>query len=244
MGARPLAHAHAHNDYTHPRPLLDALDNGFCSVEADVFLVDGVLRVGHDRKDLTPERTLDRLYLAPLWERFRRYGHVYPDPAPVTLLVDIKADGDRVLAALDREMAPYRPMLTRFRGARPTAGAVTVVLSGDRPIDTVARQRDRWVALDGRPGDLGKGHPATLFPLVSESWFSLFKWLGGGAMSPADREALTHLVDRTHAEGKRLRFWGTPDVRAVWSVERAAGVDLINTDRYPELAAFLRESDG
>ena len=31
-----LIHAHAHNDYEHARPLLDALDHGFCGVEADV----------------------------------------------------------------------------------------------------------------------------------------------------------------------------------------------------------------
>lgn len=39
----PLPRAHAHNDYEHARPLLDALDHGFTSVEADVWLVDGEL---------------------------------------------------------------------------------------------------------------------------------------------------------------------------------------------------------
>src|SRR5207237_4622701 len=43
MAAVPLIHAHAHNDYEHTRPLLDALDHGFCSVEADIHLVDGKL---------------------------------------------------------------------------------------------------------------------------------------------------------------------------------------------------------
>ena len=33
-----LPHAYAHNDYWHKRPLLDALDNGFTHVEADVYL--------------------------------------------------------------------------------------------------------------------------------------------------------------------------------------------------------------
>jgi hypothetical protein len=33
-----LPNAYAHNDYWHKRPLLDALDNGFTYVEADVFL--------------------------------------------------------------------------------------------------------------------------------------------------------------------------------------------------------------
>src|SRR5436190_1820266 len=38
---RCLPNAHAHNDYLHTRPLLDALDQGFCSVEADIHLVNG-----------------------------------------------------------------------------------------------------------------------------------------------------------------------------------------------------------
>src|SRR4051794_20826781 len=65
-GPVPLVHAHAHNDYEHPRPLLDALDAGFCSVEADIYLVDGKLLVAHNRKDVRPDRTLQSLYLDPL----------------------------------------------------------------------------------------------------------------------------------------------------------------------------------
>ena len=43
----PLERAHAHNDYEHERPLLDALDHGFCSVEADIVLSEGELLVAH-----------------------------------------------------------------------------------------------------------------------------------------------------------------------------------------------------
>ena len=41
----PLERAHAHNDYEHARPLLDALAHGFCSVEADVHLIERQLLV-------------------------------------------------------------------------------------------------------------------------------------------------------------------------------------------------------
>ncbi len=67
----PLPHAHAHNDYAHRRPLLDALAHGFTSVEADVFLVKGELLVGHTWLDLRPGRTLEKLYLAPLARRVK-----------------------------------------------------------------------------------------------------------------------------------------------------------------------------
>src|SRR3954468_3891095 len=65
----PLLALHAHNDYEHPRPLLDALDHHFCSIEADIYLVDGKLLVAHERKQVTPERTLESLYLEPLRDR-------------------------------------------------------------------------------------------------------------------------------------------------------------------------------
>src|SRR5512136_1353825 len=68
---RPLTRAHAHNDYMHTRPLLDALDHGFCSVEADINLVEGQLLVAHSLKETKPERTLQRLYLDPLRKRVR-----------------------------------------------------------------------------------------------------------------------------------------------------------------------------
>ena len=50
----PLTKAHAHNDYEHNRPLYDALDHGFTSVESDVWLVDGELLVAHDRGRCEP----------------------------------------------------------------------------------------------------------------------------------------------------------------------------------------------
>ena len=71
---QPLPHAHAHNDYEHPHPLLDALERGFCSVEADVHLVDGELFVAHDANAIKPDRTLRKLYLEPLLDRVRAHG--------------------------------------------------------------------------------------------------------------------------------------------------------------------------
>src|SRR4051794_37993520 len=84
----PLKNAHAHNDYAHARPLFDALDQGFCSVEADVFLVDGKLLVGHTLFELKPDRTLESLYLDPLRERIKTNGgRVYRGGLPCWLLV-------------------------------------------------------------------------------------------------------------------------------------------------------------
>ncbi|MEU6645300.1 hypothetical protein ABZ863_22450 [Saccharomonospora sp. NPDC046836] len=102
---RPLAQAHAHNDYEHPRPLLDALAAGFTSVESDIYLVDGQLLVGHDPQDLTAERTLEALYLEPLRARvLATHGRVYQRPADFQLLVDIKTEANSTYAALEQRL--------------------------------------------------------------------------------------------------------------------------------------------
>src|SRR4029078_6301830 len=72
--AKPLPQAHAHNDYEHARPLFDALDHGFCSVEAYIWLPPDGLLIGHEKKDLKPGRTLESLYLEPLRERTKANG--------------------------------------------------------------------------------------------------------------------------------------------------------------------------
>jgi hypothetical protein len=46
-----LIPAYAHNDYQNARPLSDALDLGFRGVEVDYVLIDGELRVGHERSE-------------------------------------------------------------------------------------------------------------------------------------------------------------------------------------------------
>ena len=112
---KPLLAAHAHNDYRHERPLLDALAHGFTSVEADVFLVGEKLCVAHDADEIRPERTLCSLYLDPLRECVRQnIGCVLPEGPQVTLLIDIKTEAEATYGALDNVLKQYKDILTIF----------------------------------------------------------------------------------------------------------------------------------
>ena len=235
-----LPRGHAHNDYFHPHPLHDALAAGCDSVEADVFLIDGDLRVGHERWLLRPG-SLQSLYLEPLRARVReRGGAVQRAGERFWLLVDIKADGAAVYARLRTVLAGYADLLSVWRDGREQPGAVTVVLSGDRPRALVAADLVRWCALDGRLGDLDQDPPASLVPWISDSWGKVSEWNGREPLPPEERERLRTLAARAHAQGRRLRFWGAPDLPAAWDELAAAGVDWISTDRLAEFAAWRR----
>jgi hypothetical protein len=238
-----LPQAHAHNDYEHKRPLLDALDHGFCSVEADIYLVDGELLVGHDRKDLRPERTLEKLYLAPLRERVRdNGGRVYAGGPTIFLLIDIKTEAKSTYAALAKVLARYDDILSVTRGGKFEPRAVTAVVSGNRARDTIAAEEVRYVGIDGRQPDLDATVPAHLMPWISDRWPSIFHWQGEGPMPQEERTKLLDFVDKAHRHGRLVRFWATPEQPALWKELLAAKVDLINTDKLDELQHFLRDS--
>jgi len=237
---KPLPQAHAHNDYEHARPLFDALDHGFCSVEADIWLMPEGLLIGHDRKDLRPGRTLQSLYLDPLHQRIQANGgRAYRGGPMFYLLIDVKTDANETYAALDKVLARYADILSVVRDGMEEPQAVTVVLSGNRAIDVVAKQPVRYVGIDGRPENLDANPPATLFPWISASWTTLFKWNGEGQMPPAEIQKLHDLAKRAHDQGRKVRFWATAEKEAVWKELLAAGVDYINTDKLDELQKFL-----
>jgi glycerophosphoryl diester phosphodiesterase len=237
---KPLMHAHAHNDYEHTRPLLDALDHGFCSVEADVWLTPEGLLVAHDRKDLKPERTLESLYLQPLRERVKTNGgKVYRDGPQFYLLVDVKTEAEATYAALVPVLAKYADILSVIRYGKLEPNAVTVVLSGNRAFETIATHPVRYVGIDGRPENLAANPPVELYPWVSANWTLLFKWKGDGPMPEAERKNLREFVKLAQEQKRKVRFWATAEKEAVWKELLEAGVDLVNTDKLHELQQFL-----
>jgi len=219
-----LERAHAHNDYEHNRPLFDALDHGFKSVEADIWLVDGELIIAHDPEDVPQAvqegRTLESLYLEPLRQTIEQNGgSVYPgDPDYFTLLIDIKSEAEPTYLALHEVLQEYSDIFTTF---------------GPDGVQ------------DGRLSDLGVATDQTFVPLISDNFTNHFTWTGEGPMPEEEREKLIAIVETAHANDQRVRFWATPEGprkarEAVWAELLAAGVDYINTDNLKALERFLQ----
>jgi hypothetical protein len=243
----PLDHAHAHNDYEHARPLLDALDRGYGSVEADIYLVDGALLVAHARDSVRAGRTLESLYLAPLRAWIAAHGgSVHAGRPPLTLLIDVKSHAESTWTALEPVLQRYDDVIASWHGDSMTTRPVVAVISGERPLVTLPAQRDRWAGLDGRLADLDSAHapPFSAMPLVSDDWKEITKWRGRGAPPKSVRRRVASAVAKAHAQGRRLRFWNTPDVPVVWRLLVRSGVDLIGADDLDALQRFLSDSSG
>lgn len=231
----PHLKAHAHNDYEHERPLWNALEHGFISVEVDVHLTDGRLLVSHNRPK--PDAlTLQQLYLAPLDSLLSRHnGSIYPSDEHVFyLMIDSKTEGESTYRAIQKEVA-------RFESLRCTKlhCPVKIFISGNRAVETMIGEGYQGIGLDGRPGDLGKGISAELMPVVSDHYSNWSTWKGKTEPNANELARIRQLAQRVHAEGKKLRLWAIPDHEVGWSALLDAGVDLISSDRLEELHAFF-----
>lgn len=221
---------HAHNDYLHSRPLLDALDQGFDSVEADVFLAKNELLVGHFLWEIKPERSLESLYLLPL-SKLHKQGRL----KNIWLMVDIKSnEAERSAMILDQQLRRYPGLFAKV-GEKDDA-PVKVLLSGNMPREWVCSGKSNLLRLDGREADLGKADQAAIFPWVSEPWSKHFSWKGKGPISEIEKTKLKTMALKAASANQQLRFWGAPDLPECWKIQAESGVQRIGTDNLQGLA--------
>ena len=244
-GPTVLTKAHAHNDYHHARPLFDALEHGFCSVEADIHLVNGELLVAHDPEDVQVERSLQKLYLDPLLGRVKQNGgHVFRDVPEFILWIDIKTDSVETYLALHEVLSQYAEMLTAVSDNQIRPGPIQVVISGNRAPGLMKEQKIRYSTMDGRLSDINSDEPLHFMLWISDNASKLSDWKGSGPMPEADRQKLHETVREVHSKGRKFRLWGTPDQPAIWKELQVAGVDIINADNLPALREFLLAQSG
>lgn len=230
----------SHNDYEHPRPLFDALGQGFQMIEVDIHLIDGELYVAHDPPDPADTPTLEELYLKPLDELIsEQNGVVQPGSTlPFYLVIDVKTEAVPTYEAIREILESYQHLFTRMENDRRTAGAVTLLISGNRPSPDLL-ESDRIAFLDGRIPDLGEGISTDIYPVISDNWNNHFTWRGTGEIPQAERQKLDTFISSAHNEGKLIRFWGTPDTEEVWEVLYDAGVDIFNVDDHQGMRDYL-----
>ncbi|MEX2535088.1 MAG: hypothetical protein WD273_05750 [Trueperaceae bacterium] len=167
---------HSHNDYYQPRPLLDALDSGMASIEADIFYVeipfvdaDGEPRamrelyIAHDWEEIEgnvdgynrTKGTLSELYLDPLWEIYQETGEIYPGET-LLLHADMKTATETTWPVLENTLRNYPGLFTTYdvETQEVTPGPVTVYTNEEPGGDFLAGYGTIHSTADGRFGDI------------------------------------------------------------------------------------------
>lgn len=237
----PLLYSgHAHNDYTHKHPLYDALKVGMKSIEVDIHLHKGQLKVAHVGLFLGCRKTLKALYLDPLDSIISmNRGSVYEnDTAPVVLMIDIKTDARETYNLLKQQLKQYSHLLTTYRNGEMSLGAITVLISGRKDAGHILSDSIRYVALDGGLSQIRAEYDSIQMPRVSGTYKSV-TGCRFGKIRDDDREKLKHLIKEAHAKGRKIRLYAAPNRKKVWRDLLDAGVDWINVDRLKKFRRFM-----
>ncbi|OCK79731.1 hypothetical protein K432DRAFT_299187, partial [Lepidopterella palustris CBS 459.81] len=144
---------HSHNDYWRDVPFYSALSYGAVSTEADVWLINGTLYVGHELGALTDVRTFDSLYIQPILDTLHRQNPVTKFSPKTTkngvfdtssgqtlyLFVDVKTDGTTTWPAVLSALSPLQNAnyLTTHDGTTLDPGPVTVIGTGNTPLSLI-----------------------------------------------------------------------------------------------------------
>lgn len=222
---------HSHNDYWRDVPVLTALSLGVASIEADVWLVNGTLFIGHELAALTPARTFDSLYVQPLLTIINNMNpknaftasQTTPNgvfdmssSTPLQLLVDIKTDGDETLPSVLEALEPLRKAgyLSVFANGTLTLNPLLVIGTGNSPLEPIKALNPRDFFFDAPLTELDVPSNTTwspeLSPIASTDYGAAIGWSGIGNISEGQRRNITKFVQSANVRGIKSRFWDTP----------------------------------
>lgn len=223
----------SHNDYVQPVPFYTAYLSQAGFVEADIFLEKRKLLVAHTKEEIVEDRTLEEMYLKPLRAMIRRNkGRVYADSLrQLTLMIDLKSEGESTLAALVTLLGNYKDLT-----ATPS---LQLVISGNMPAPATWNKYPAFIKFDGRPGVSYTPEQLVRVALVSDSFSRYSSWNGRGELDEASKARIVSVRDESHAQNRALRLWGSPDTNNAWATFMRLNVDIINTDHPQDAVKYV-----
>ncbi|KAF3930711.1 hypothetical protein ABW19_dt0209009 [Dactylella cylindrospora] len=232
---------------------LVTLEVGAISVEADVWVRNGDLLVGHDHVALTINRTFRSLYVNPILDTLRKQNPqtafanntrcgVFDTECFQTLYlwVDLKTGAKETWPLVDAQLGALREgnWLTKWDGDQIIPGPVTVIATGSASHEVlIAGKKTRDYFIDAPLNAIGTHsepmHPDGVTPLYNSSTSifasaSLSEAVGfiWAEMSEKQKEVAAQKIKNANERGIEARFWETPG----WPVKRRRGVWRVLVD--------------
>lgn len=237
--AQPPVLIHSHNDYAQRVPFYQAYAQQVSSIEADVFLHDGQLLVGHDVEDLRADMTFEALYVEPIVTLFARNGgRAFRDSdQTLQLMVELKSETDPTLRAVAALLGRWPEVFD----PEVNPAAVRVAVTGRVPAPEAFDRYPRFLGFDGAWDADYTPEQLERIALISTNFRDFSQWNGKGTIIPAEKERLEQVIDRAHEQGKPVRFWNAPEGTTVYYTFYDMGIDYINTDKPEVCAAFFAD---
>lgn len=230
---------HSHNDYKRNVPFYLAYSQQVYSIEADLFAAaNNNLLIGHDLEDLTPNATFRDMYVMPIVKLYKENnGRAWKNSDDeLQLMIELKSATEPTLSLVVDMLKDYPDVFDQ--AVNPFA--VKVVITGNVPQAADFHKYPAFISFDGQIDGDYTPEQLKRITLISPPFFEYAQWNGKGTLTADQKERVQAVINKAHAMGKPIRFWGTPEGITAWNTLHTMGVDIINTDRVEKCTDFFR----
>jgi YVTN family beta-propeller protein len=117
---------------------------------------------------------------------------------------------------------------------------IRIVISGNRPAESLYNTYPSFIWFDGRLGNTYTITALKKIALLSEDFTNYCNWKENKRITEDEINRISQLVSTAHTLKKPVRFWATPDNAQAWAQLQQLKVDYINTDHIATLSDFLQ----
>jgi hypothetical protein len=247
---------HSHNDYLQKRPLLDAVELGFGSIEIDVCLDQhNELKVAHIPWFLGGKKNIEELYFKPIAKMIDTKDSIfmYSNEHPLHLLIDFKKNADSTYTYLKVVFFKYARYITQYKNGRVVHQAPLVIhITGNKPwkamgLDTLlyARMDGPLVLADTSLQHIGLASVDTGYiQLMGRAAAHYSRWRTFKKRyknQPIFYNQVKANLKTYQDQLITTRFYAVPNRKKHWTQLLDCGVSWINVDKLKKFARFYKD---
>lgn len=241
---------HSHNDYWRQHPLFSAFHLGIYSIEADVWYFDDELYVSHKKLSISPQVTLNSLYLDNLYDILEKSDQDESDNDQMVLLyIDIKHQPIKTYHKIKELICRFDRYLTTFDQTTEqwNMNKLAIILTGDanglnslilsESIVNTFIDIPRAASFPPQKQPIALTTSAPLKHILNVKHYPK-------TLSSAQITTICSAIQDAHSQNLRIRLWDLPQYpifkrNHYWEVLRSCNVDYLNVDDLEAAVSFL-----
>jgi hypothetical protein len=242
--AKPIISAH---DFRKATDLWESVGLGVINYQADVMYIYGQLYVTDAMPDSANHHlpTLTEAYLYPLYNQFKKNnGEFLPGyQGDIYLILNFSCQPLRIYKQLAAEMRPFAEMLTYHLEGQQHQGKLTVLITDSKALAEISSIKQSFLGLVGTTADLYLHIDSEKMPLISIKLNELTDWKGFGNIPFDDFAKLRQLVEKVHAQNKKIVLTDCPASKNIADLVKSAKIDFVSTPDDQRMARYFLESN-
>jgi len=238
--AKPIISSHNFSGQTE---LWESIGIGILNYQADVMYIYGKLYVTPLMPDSAKHKlpTLTEAYLYPLYNQFKKNnGEIIPGySGDVFLILNFIAQPTQIYKQLAIEMRPFSDMLTYKVDGTEHQGKLRILIKDKTQLEKINNIKPSFLGLVGNLSDIDQNIDTNKMPLIEVDFNELTAWKGTGNIPFEDFTKIKALVDKVHAQKKKISIANCPSYKTVADLIQTSKADFMTTPEATRMAGFF-----